>query len=77
MEVQAAWLFDRPTPLDGEDGLRNWYRMFRKAWLDSLPPAEQETILAQAETRLRGELRHDGRWWADYRRIRVVAVKAK
>jgi trans-aconitate methyltransferase len=76
IEVQAAWLFDRPTKLEGDEGLRNWYRMFRRGWVEALSAEQSETVFASAEARLRGELHRDGAWWADYRRIRIVGVKA-
>ena len=75
-EVRLATLFDRPTPLeDGEQGLRNWLWMFVGGYLDSLEPARREEVLTDIERRLRGELWHKDHWVADYRRIRLVAVK--
>jgi trans-aconitate methyltransferase len=75
-EVRFATLFDRPTPLeDGAQGLRNWLQMFARAYLDPLEPARREEVLSDIERRLRGELWHTDHWVADYRRIRLVAVK--
>jgi SAM-dependent methyltransferase len=67
LEVCYALLFDRPTPLDGEGGLRDWLRQFAPAF----PEAEYDRVEAGA----RPALFRDGRWTADYRRLRVVAVK--
>jgi trans-aconitate methyltransferase len=75
LEVRTALLFDRPTPLEGEDGLRNWIRMFCAGWLEPLDSAQQEIVFTRAEINLRPILYHGGRWVADYRRIRVVAFK--
>jgi len=75
-EVRNAMLFDRPTPLDeGEQGLRNWLRMFAGAYFNALGEAEREAAFGQVEQQLRGELWHGDKWVADYRRIRLVAVK--
>lgn len=67
LEVQRANLFDRLTPLEGEDGMRDWLRMFL--------PALDESIAANAVSRLAATNRNDAGWFADYRRIRVFAVK--
>lgn len=75
-EVRYARLFDRPTPLDGgESGLRDWIAMFAEAYLEGLDTAEREAVIAAVEDRLRPVLFEDGTWVADYRRLRVVAVR--
>lgn len=72
LEVRSAWLFDRPTVLDGTAGLENWVRMFATFLLDGV----DEAVFFQAlEDRVRGALWRNGAWWADYRRLRLVAVK--
>lgn len=73
--VVYATDFDRPTPLDGEDGLRNWLVMFGGAVFRLLPSEQTEPIIQDIETRLRPVLYHDGQWIADYRRLRIVALK--
>jgi SAM-dependent methyltransferase len=66
-EVAMMALFDRPTPLEhGESGLREWIRMYRG---DNTRPVEE------VEAELRPRLFQDGRWVADYRRLRFVAVR--
>lgn len=73
-EVRDARLFDRPTTLDGEDGLRNWIEMFGDSFFEDVPDDEREAILAGVEDRLR-DARFDGEdWTADYRRLRIRAV---
>lgn len=74
-EVAFATLFDRPTPLDGPRGARNWLVQFRGAYLDALDDAAREAVLDEAETRLRPILHREGGWFADYRRLRFMAVK--
>jgi trans-aconitate methyltransferase len=73
LQVSAAWLFDRPTRLDGEHGAANWLRMFAGHLLAGLP--DPDAYLSAVEAALRPTLWRDASWWADYRRIRVVAIK--
>lgn len=76
METQKAWLFDRMTELDdAESGIRDWIAMFGEKMLAVAPDSERDAILADFEDRARPTLYFDGKWHADYRRIRVVAVK--
>lgn len=75
LEVQAAWLFDRPTLLEGEDGMTNWLLMFGAGMLRGLPTDMSKRVTAQAERTLRNTNYQNGKWFADYRRIRIVASK--
>jgi trans-aconitate methyltransferase len=75
LEVRYAALFDRPTPLQGEGGLRDWLRMFAGGVLESVPAERREEFLRAAEEAARPELYRDGGWFADYRRLRVTAVR--
>lgn len=74
-EVQNAVLFDRPTPLEGERGMEQWIKQFCAFYLDELPPQSRETTVNRAVEQLRPFLYRDGRWFADYRRLRVSAIK--
>ncbi len=68
LEVLTAMLFDRPTPLEGgEHGLREWIATFRP---DNKRPMEE------VEAELRPKLFREGRWVADYRRLRMTARKS-
>ncbi|WP_031293167.1 class I SAM-dependent methyltransferase [Leptolyngbya sp. Heron Island J] len=77
LEVTFAAMIDRPTPLnDGEQGLANWLKMFGNALLAGLSTDDVEVLLREVEAFLRPQL-HDGRQWvADYRRLRLVAIKS-
>ena len=76
-EVRFATLFDRPTVLDdGERGLANWLAMFGGPCFALLPEALRPLAVADATERARPRLFRDGQWTADYRRLRVVAVKS-
>lgn len=73
--VRYAVLFDRPTELKGSDGLKEWIHMFVKTPFATVDDVEGEEIICQAVERLRNLLYREGRWYADYVRIRMKAVK--
>jgi trans-aconitate methyltransferase len=74
--VTDARHFDRPTPLTGGDlGFRKWVGMFADRFLAVVPEAERDRVLADAQERARPRLYEDGRWSADYVRLRIGAVK--
>jgi hypothetical protein len=75
LEVTLAALFDRPTPLDGPDGLRRWVEMFGGDFLGRVPSDRRDEFFAGVEDHARTDLFRDGRWVVDYRRLRVVAVR--
>lgn len=75
-QVRAVWHFDRPTPLvGGESGLRDWLAMFASSFLEPFDAAARAAIAAAVEEACRERLYRDGRWHADYRRLRFVAVR--
>jgi trans-aconitate methyltransferase len=73
-QVRDASLFDRPTPLEGEDGMANWLRMFTGTYLRELPPDRVDNAVSHLADHLRPTLYHDGIWTVDYRRLRVLAI---
>jgi trans-aconitate methyltransferase len=75
LEVRQAYLFDRPTKLDGEDGMRNWLAMFAEGMFRGLSDELKQQALIEIEARLRETNYLAESWWADYRRLRIVAVK--
>ncbi len=75
LEVRNASLFDRPTPLDGENGLDQWLRMFGQTYLGQFSPDRVDGIASQLVELLRPALYRDGVWTVDYRRIRIVAIR--
>ena len=74
-ELTFATLFARPTPLDGEEGIVNWLKMFRNSTLAAFSTKAQAKILSNVEEQLRPVLYKNGKWFADYRRLRIVAIK--
>jgi len=75
LEVRNASLFDRPTPLEGENGLQHWLRMFTQTYLRQFPADRADDIVRQLVERLRPAFYSNGIWTVDYRRLRVVAVR--
>jgi trans-aconitate 2-methyltransferase len=74
LEVTFASLFDRPTRLEGEFGLRHWVEMFAGDFLKGVAKGQREELFRQIEEEARPALYREGTWFADYRRLRVVAT---
>jgi trans-aconitate methyltransferase len=73
-EVQSLCTFERWNRLEHpEKGLREWLEMFAGVWFEGIPEAARRSLVADVESRLRPELLCNGAWWADYRRLRVLA----
>jgi trans-aconitate methyltransferase len=76
LEVRQAWLFDRPTKLeDGENGLRNWLTMFGEKTFGPMPDDVRSEWIERTQQKARVSLFRDGNWYADYRRLRVIAIQ--
>ena len=74
--VRYAVLFDRPTELKGENGLKDWIHMFIKTPFSVIDNEdEKEEIIDKAVAHLRNTLYKDGKWYADYVRLRIKAIK--
>jgi trans-aconitate 2-methyltransferase len=56
-----------------ERGMAEWLDMFGSTYFEDVPVAQKRKIVMAIEERLRPVLWRDGAWWADYRRLRVVA----
>ncbi|OPL07578.1 MAG: methyltransferase type 11 [delta proteobacterium ML8_F1] len=74
-KVVFARLFDRFTELEGDNGLYDWIRMFIKIPFIDIPGEEQEAIIQEALLDLEKSLYREGKWHADYVRIRCKAIK--
>ncbi len=76
-EIAALWTFRRWSQLEHpEKGMREWLEMFAGPWFAGIPGAAREAIIREVETQLRQALWCNGSWWADYRRLRVIARPA-
>ncbi|MBL3658628.1 class I SAM-dependent methyltransferase [Fulvivirga sediminis] len=75
-EVTLAQLYERPTQLaDQEKGIEDWITMFGKVFFEGINKVEQIQIAKKVQQGVFHQLFHDDQWYADYKRIRVVAVK--
>ncbi|MBW4564152.1 MAG: methyltransferase domain-containing protein [Mojavia pulchra JT2-VF2] len=75
-DVIYATLFDRPTLLvEKEAGIANWIQMFASAFLVGMTVEQQIKVIRQVEDELKPTLYQEGTWTADYRRIRILAIK--
>lgn len=74
-KVTFAQHYDRPTPLDGENGLRNWIEMFGSPMFVGISEESKDYIVTNVEKSLKDVLCKNGNWVADYKRIRVIGVK--
>ncbi len=74
--VQWAHYFDRDTELDdAANGIQDWIKMFGGAFFTGIPANEQEDIIQAAQETLRETNYHHDKWFADYKRLRIVATK--
>src|SRR5665213_3022987 len=73
--VIFATHFDRDTLLKDDNGIKNWLHMFASSYLKGLSDKYVEIILEDAEKQLRATNYRDGKWYADYKRLRIVALK--
>jgi trans-aconitate methyltransferase len=75
LQVHQAELFDRPTPLEGENGMEGWLRMFCGSFFKDMPAGDAVAKMREVVDLLRPERYRDGVWTVDYRRLRVLAIK--
>ncbi len=74
LEPSLARLYERLTLLQGgEDGLTGWLEMFGDPFFSGVDAATRQTVIAAMSDRLRPTMYRDGSWYADYRRLQVVA----
>ena len=75
LRVAYASHFPRPTPLEGESGLRDWMEMFAEMLTEDVPSSMREELWDAVEDAVRPTLYGEEGWYADYWRLRVVAYK--
>jgi trans-aconitate methyltransferase len=73
--VVHAEHFDRITPLKSNQGIKDWFLMFGDNFFMGIPDTEKENILNEVQDKLAATHFADGVWSADYKRIRIVAIK--
>jgi trans-aconitate methyltransferase len=74
--VTFASHFDRKTPLqDGAQGVSKWIEMFGSVYFKDIPEQEKQQILAEITEILRPYYDENGQWYADYKRLRFIAIR--
>ena len=72
--VESVALFERPTPLPGE--LAGWLETFAESFFKQVAPEARNALLQEVVEALRPTLCDaEGRWTADYVRLRFAASK--
>lgn len=74
-ETEQIWLFDRPTKLVGKDGMLKWINQFAQHAFVNLNEEETKMVTDLAIELLKPTNFKNGEWTADYRRLRVKAIK--
>ena len=75
-DVKFAQHFERPTRLaDKNAGIKDWLTMFGKAFFEGVDSDAVEEIKEEVQECVRPYCLKGGNWFADYKRLRVVAVK--
>jgi trans-aconitate methyltransferase len=70
--VNYIALISRPTPLPGD--ISGWLETFAESFTTTLPPTERSGYIAEVREALRPELCDaEGKWTADYVRLRFAA----
>jgi trans-aconitate methyltransferase len=74
--VTYAVHFDRETELkDTANGIKDWVKMFGSAFLRGIDEVVVNEILDEVQEVLKPTHFRNGKWYADYKRLRVVAIK--
>ena len=75
-EVELAQLFERPTELaDSENGIKEWLLMFGTVFFKDISIDERDQIIGKIQESVRDRCFINGKWFADYKRIRILATK--
>jgi SAM-dependent methyltransferase len=74
--ITFAAHFDRKTLLqDGRPGVAKWLKMFAPTYFEGIPQEEKEQIFNEITDALEPFYNDNGQWYADYKRLRFIAVK--
>ncbi|WP_153796572.1 class I SAM-dependent methyltransferase [Foetidibacter luteolus] len=73
--VDSALYFARETALTGDDGMKDWLKMFASFFFKKFNAAQTENILNRVVEYLRPTNYNNGTWYADYVRLRMKATK--
>lgn len=74
--IRYATYYDRKTVLnDSETGIRDWIKMFGEKFLQGIKEGSVDEILSITQEKIRSTNFEDGKWFGDYKRLRIVAYK--
>jgi len=77
-EVNLAQLYDRPTLLESKnEGIKDWIEMFGTHFFQGIEASKKAVILTEVQNSVKPRCYKNEQWYADYRRIRIVAFKNK
>tara|TARA_B110000438_G_C15798110_1_gene643789 strand:- start:1547 stop:2335 length:789 start_codon:yes stop_codon:yes gene_type:complete len=75
-KIILAEYFDRPTQLANEkSGIKDWISMFAKSFFKNVNIIHIEEIKKEVQESLKDKCFINGKWFADYKRVRFVATK--
>ena len=75
-KVTFAHLYDRPTKLnDPNTGIIDWLTMFAGKYFTGIPAEDVSSIHKIVQDRAKERLYKDGHFYADYKRLRICAIK--
>ena len=76
--VNYAVYYNRETELkDTDNGITEWIRMFGSSYLKGIDERVLNTLLSEVQDILRPTNYRNNKWYADYKRLRIVATKVK
>ncbi|HLK29308.1 MAG TPA: methyltransferase domain-containing protein [Puia sp.] len=74
--VTYASHYDRETELqDTDNGIKDWIKMFCSSFFKNIDEKIAEKLLDEIQDSLKATNYRNGKWYADYKRLRVVAIK--
>lgn len=74
--VEYAMDFNRETELKSKDGIKDWIKMFGKDFFEGLDKTTVDSVLTEIQTSLFATRYYNNKWYADYKRLRIVATKS-
>ncbi|BDD06981.1 class I SAM-dependent methyltransferase [Aureibacter tunicatorum] len=76
LEVRYAEIFDHPTVMEDPDrGVIEWLHSFADYLFGGYSYDEKEVIFAEIQESLKNSNFREGKWYLDYKRMRVSAIK--
>jgi len=73
--VTYAVHFDRDTFLNENDTIEDWLEMFGKNFFEGINSNDEKKLIKQISNELYPTNVKEGKWFIDYKRLRIVAIK--